>query len=171
MPAVETTCCFTGHRAAKLPWKFQEHDPRCIALKQKIYDAAEAVYASGVRHYICGMANGCDLYFGEAVLQLRRQHPEITLEAAVPYEGQARTWPSEQKVRWDYLYDACDYQTIVSHSYTPDCMMRRNRYMVDNSAVLIAAYSGASGGTLNTMLYAMRKKREVIQILIEEEQL
>ena len=171
MPTVETTCCFTGHRAAKLPWKFQEHDPRCIALKQKIYDAVEAVYASGVRHYICGMANGCDLYCGEAVLQLRRQHPEITLEAAVPYEGQARTWPSEQKVRWDYLYDACDYQTIVSHSYTPDCMMRRNRYMVDNSAVLIAAYSGASGGTLNTMLYAMRKKREVIQILIEEEQL
>lgn len=169
MPDMGTTCCFTGHRASKLPWKFQEHDPRCIALKQKIFDAAEAVYASGVRHYICGMANGCDLYFGEAVLRLRRQHPDITLEAAVPYEGQARTWPPEQKARWDYLYDACDYQTIVSHSYTPDCMMRRNRYMVDNSSVLIAAYNGTSGGTLNTMLYAMRKKREVIQIPIEED--
>lgn len=167
MPDTETTCCFTGHRAAKLPWGFQERDPRCVALKQQIYDAVEAVYSSGIRHYICGMANGCDLYFGEAVIKLRNAHPDVTLEAAVPYEGQARRWPAEQKARWDALLDACDYQTIVSHSYTPDCMMRRNRYMVDNASVLIAAYNGSSGGTLNTMLYAMRKKREIIQIPIE----
>lgn len=76
-------------------------------------------------------------------------------------------WPAEQKARWEYLFDACDYQTVVSHSYTPDCMMRRNRYMVDNSSVVIAAFNGSSGGTLNTILYAMRKKREVIQISIE----
>ena len=170
MPVPETTCCFTGHRAAKLPWGFQENDPRCVALKQQIYDAVEAVYASGVRHFICGMANGCDLYFGEAVLRLQRGHPDITLEAAVPYEGQAQRWSPEQKARWDYLCDACDYQTVVSHSYTPDCMMRRNRYMVDNSSVVIAAFNGSSGGTLNTILYAMRKKREVIQISIESEE-
>ena len=49
-------------------------------------------------------------------------------------------------------------------------MMRRNRYMVDNSSVVIAAFNGSSGGTLNTILYAMRKKREVIQISIESEE-
>ena len=93
MPDIETTCCFTGHRASKLPWKYREDDLRCIRLKQQIYDTVEAVYDSGIRHYICGMANGCDLYFGEAVLQLRQLHPDITLEAAVPYEGQAKAGP------------------------------------------------------------------------------
>lgn len=169
MPDTATTCCFTGHRAKKLPWGFREDDPRCTALKQKIYDTVEAVYASGVRHFICGMANGCDLYFGEAVTALRNIHPDVTLEAAVPYAGQAATWSAEQKQRWQALYDACDYHTIVSERYTPDCMRKRNQYMVDNSSVLIAAYNGSSGGTLNTMLYAMRKQREVIQILIEED--
>lgn len=169
MPDIETTCCFTGHRAKKLPWGFQEQDARCVALKQQIFDTVEAIYDSGVRHFICGMANGCDLYFGEAVAALRKIHPDVTLESAVPYAGQARTWPVEQKQRWQALYDACDFHTIVSQNYTPDCMRKRNQYMVDNASVLIAAYNGSPGGTLNTMLYAMRKKREVIQILIEED--
>ena len=63
-------CSFTGHRAAKLPWGFNEQDPRCVQLKQQIYDAIDAIYDSGIRHFICGMANGCDMYFGEAVLEL-----------------------------------------------------------------------------------------------------
>ncbi|HPS76246.1 MAG TPA: DUF1273 domain-containing protein, partial [Oscillospiraceae bacterium] len=56
------TCCFTGHRIAKLPWRSNENDPRCIALKERLAAVTEAVYESGVRHFICGMANGCDLY-------------------------------------------------------------------------------------------------------------
>ena len=51
------TCTFTGHRENKLPWRGDETDARCLRLKQHIFDAVEAVYHSGVRHYICGMAN------------------------------------------------------------------------------------------------------------------
>lgn len=65
------TCCFTGHRPEKLPWGSDETDPRCAALKEKLRDAVEAAYGEGMRHFICGMARGCDLYFAEAVLALR----------------------------------------------------------------------------------------------------
>ena len=57
------TCCFTGHRPEKLPWGTDESDPGCTALKLKIYDAVESAYAEGLRHFICGMARGCDFYF------------------------------------------------------------------------------------------------------------
>ena len=40
--------------------------------------------------------------------------------------------------------------------------------MVDSASVLIAAYSGQPGGTMNTLLYAMRQGREVVQIAIPE---
>ena len=169
MPEIQTTCCFTGHRANKLPWKFNEQDPRCLLLKQKLYDAVDAVYASGVRHFICGMANGGDLYFGEAVLQLRQLHPDITLEAAVPYREQAAHWPPELKRRWQNLMDQSDFHTLVSEHYTPDCMHKRNQYMVDNSSVLNAAFNGLPGGTMNTLIYAIRQKREVIQIPVDPE--
>ena len=108
MPDRERSCCFTGHRASKLPWGFNERDARCIELKRRIADAAEAVYGAGVRHYICGMANGCDLYFAEAVLELRERHADVTLEAAVPFEGQAARWEGELRQRYERVMDQCD---------------------------------------------------------------
>lgn len=167
MHDIETSCCFTGHRATKLPWGFDESDCRCKALKKQIFDAVDAVYDAGIRHYICGMANGCDLYFGEAVLQLKVLHDDVTLEAAIPYEGQAERWKDAEKLRWDRIVNHANYRTVVSPVYTRNCMEKRNRYMVDNAKVLIAAYNGTAGGTQNTMLYAIRNKREVIQIYID----
>lgn len=164
----EISCCFTGHRESKLPWGQNEEDINCISLKESIYDAVEAVYRSGRRHFICGMATGCDFYFCEAVLALREEHPEVTIEAAIPFEGQAMGWSASQKQRYLRLVSECDYQTVVRKDYSPDCYMNRNRYMVDSSSVLIAAYNGRSGGTMNTLLYAIRSDLELIQLPIND---
>ena len=163
-----TTCAFTGHRENKLPWRGNEDDPRCERLKQQIFDAVEAVWHGGVRHYICGMANGCDFYFAEAVLRLREEHPEVTLEAAVPCEGQASRWSAAQRKRYDRLVSECDFYTVLEKEYTPECMLRRNRYMVDASGVLIAVYNGCPGGTRSTLLYAMRQGLQIIELPVEE---
>ena len=104
----EPTCTFTGHRAEKLPWGYNENDPRCRRLKRTLYDTLEAVYESGFHRFICGMAEGCDLYFCEAVLALREDHPDITLEAAVPFAGQAEHWGAAQRRRYEALLARCD---------------------------------------------------------------
>ena len=158
------TCCFTGHRPEKLPWGDDESDPRCIALQEKIYDAAEAAYRSGIRHYICGMAKGCDLWFCEAVIRLRDEYAGITLEAAIPCETQAAAWDEATRSRYFYLVSQCDEETLVQREYTPDCMVKRNRYMVDHSSLLIAAYSGAFGGTMQTVNYAKKQGLTVIEL-------
>ena len=162
------SCCFTGHRESKLPWGENEDNINCILLKESIYDAVEAVYRSGRRHFICGMATGCDFYFCEAVIALRGEHPEVTIEAAIPFEGQSNGWNAEQKRRYLRLVSECDYQTVVRKDYSPDCYMNRNRYMVDSSSVLIAAYNGRRGGTMSTMLYAVRNGLELIQLPIND---
>lgn len=162
------TCCFTGHRENKLPWRGNESDARCVALKKEIGRAIERAYLSGIRHFICGMATGCDFYFAEAVLALRDKLPGITLEAAIPHVGQAESWNSAHQKRHEAIREQCDYETVVAKSYTPDCMKRRNEYMVDHSALVIAAYSGSAGGTRNTMLYALRQNVELYEIEIED---
>ena len=162
------TCTFTGHRENKLPWRNDETDPRCLRLKARMFDAAEAVYRSGIRHFICGMATGCDMYFAEAILHLREEHPDVTLEAAIPCEGQSAQWTAALRRRYDRLVSECDYQTVVQRDYTPDCMLRRNRYMVDASSVMISAFNGRPGGTQSTLLYAIRQGLEIIELPMEE---
>ena len=166
MPARQESCCFTGHRPAKLPWRYDESDPRCLALKARIADAVALAYDQGFHHFLCGMAQGCDLYFCEAVLVLRERHPDITVEAAIPCPTQADAWPADQQVRYRKLVAACDLETMVSANYTAACMQRRDRYMVDHSALLIAAFDGTAGGTRYTMEYAMRRGLSVIDLSI-----
>ena len=121
-----TTCCFTGHRAEKLPWKQNERDPRCLALKAGIADVLSSLYAAGCRHFICGMATGCDMYFGEAVVALRSEHPDVFLEAAIPYEGQSERWDDALRRRYFRLAEECDKQSILHRGYTPDCSSNEN---------------------------------------------
>lgn len=158
------TCCFTGHRPGKLPWGRDETDPRCSELKMRIGDAVETAYAQGYRHFICGMAQGCDLYFCEIVLSMRQTWSGVTLEAAIPHPSQPGYWPQAEQARWRYLVDQCDIQTMVSRRYEPGCMLRRDRYMVDHASLLIAAFDGSRGGTRYTIGYAMRRGVEVVDI-------
>ena len=160
----DNSCCFSGYRPEKLPWGANESDPRCEALKGFLLDAVERLYLSGIRHFICGMARGCDTYFCEAVLSLRMKHSDITLEAAIPCEEQALRWSQNDRDRYNILVGKCDYVTYVEKEYSRGCMHRRNRYMVDNSSVLLAVYDGKSGGTIYTINYAARRGLEVIEI-------
>ena len=167
MRARPVSCCFTGHRPNKLPWGSNEDDPRCKALKTRLWDVMETAYEEGYRHFICGMAHGCDLYFCELALQLREKYGDVSVEAAIPCPSQADGWSRAERLRWQQLVDRCDVETMVQDHYSPDCMLRRNRYMVDHASLLIAVYDGQSGGTRRTIEYAMRRGLGIVDIAPE----
>ena len=166
----ETTCCFTGHRPDKLPWRDDEWDPRCQAWKERLTAALEEAYDKGMRHFICGMARGADFYFCEAALALRDRRPGVTVEAALPCEEQAARWKERDRNRYFRLVAQCDYETMVQHHYDKGCMLRRDRYMVDRSAMIIAVYGGVLGGTMYTLSYAMKKGLElkILDVEVQE---
>ena len=124
----------------------------------------ERLYEHGIRHFLCGMALGCDQYFAQAVLEMKREYADVTLEAAIPCDNQSKGWSQRQKETYRSILQCCDRVSYVSHLYHPGCMMERNRYMVDHAAVLLACFNGTSGGTMNTVLYAQRQGLEVIII-------
>ena len=53
---------------------------------------------------------------------------------------------------------------LIQKEYSPGCMMKRNRYMVDNAQLIIACYDGKTGGTLNTLRYALEKGVQVLHL-------
>lgn len=153
----ETTCAFTGHRPNRLPWGRDESDPRCITLKGQIAQAIQEAYDQGVRTFLCGMAMGADFYFCEAALTLQKEYPDLFVVAVIPCDTQSQRWNKGDKERYGALLARCDHQIFVQHEYTPNCALRRNRYMVNASSRLIAAFDGVmEGGTLYTITYAMK---------------
>lgn len=45
-------------------------------------------------------------------------------------------------MRHDRLFVEADIITATGHQYTKACVFRRNRYLVDNADLLLAAYDG-----------------------------
>ena len=150
------TCGVSGHRPEKLPWGYDESDPRCLALKQEMRELLLQLIKGGCRSFICGMARGVDLYFLEILLELKEEYP-LTLEAAVPCPSQAASWREDQRQRYEKGLLSCDTITVLEAEYTPGCMLRRNRYLVDHSDLIITVYDGSSGGTAATVEYAREK--------------
>jgi uncharacterized phage-like protein YoqJ len=54
----------------------------------------------------------------------------------------------------------CIYDNYIG----AECMLERNRFMVDNSSLMIALYSGIAGGAKFTIEYARNKGLKIIFI-------
>ena len=158
------TCSFIGHRAQNLPFGFNEDDPRCLELKKKLQSIIENLYETGVRHFITGMATGVDMYAAEIVIELKKEHPDIILESAIPYETQAIYWSVAMRERYYNIAAKCDIETMLQHRYTADCIRKRNIFMVNHSDYVVAVLDGRRNIISNTVEYAKTVGKGVICI-------
>ena len=159
------TCCCTGHRPQGFPFRYgvdrKKHNTYLKMLKEKI---ELAINEYGITNFISGMALGTDLDFAETVLKLRNIYP-ITLECAIPCPNQTLKWNSTDKIRYKSILKRADEINVISERYTPECMLKRNRYMVDKSEIVIAVFNGIEkGGTWYTVNYA-KNQNKVIELM------
>ncbi|MDE6667829.1 MAG: DUF1273 domain-containing protein [Clostridia bacterium] len=158
------TACFTGHRPQKLPWGFNENDERCKTMKATLKAEIETAVQNGYNTFFCGMALGFDMICAETVLELKQKY-DIYLIGAIPCKHQDRKWSKEYKIRYRNLLKRLDRVHYVCKHYTgAECMLERNRYMIDNSSLLIALFDGGDGGTKFTVDYAREKGLNIVII-------
>ena len=146
----EKTCCVTGHR---------DIPPERIAyVEQALRQEVLAAIDEGYTRFISGFAEGADLMFAAIVAEQMKYHPELFLEAAIPYAGRLKT----KNRQFHELLKVCSGVHVVCKEYAPSCFMQRNRYMAGQSQRVIAVYDGREhGGTLFTMRCAHTLGREV----------
>ena len=110
------------------------------------------------------MALGTDMYAAEIVLGLKAAYPDITLTCALPCESQAEKWSEPLRDRYYAVLSKCDREVLLQTRYTPDCMEKRNRYMVDHADLLIAVWDGRPSGTGKTVRYAQQQGKSVLVV-------
>lgn len=157
-------CSFTGYRPQKMPFGFNEDDPQCVDFKKRLSETIEMLIFQGYTHFLSGGALGMDMFAAECVIELRARYPFIALEMVIPFDKQSDKWEKSYQERYNTLMKDADIITYTGHNYTKGCMFIRNRYLVNNADLLLAAFDGQSGGTAMTVKYAKDNGVQVIEI-------
>lgn len=149
--------CFSGHR--RLPQD-------CGEIKERLRSAVISLIEQGVKFFGAGGALGFDMLVEETVLELKEEYPHIKLILVLPCtpEQQTLKWNDQQRERYYNIYDRADKVKTLSPQYTSECMLERNRYLVNNSAHLICYLHQNSGGTFYTVNYAQEQGLNIIRL-------
>lgn len=153
--------CVTGHRPNKL-YGYDLNNYMWKMLRMKI---ANALIDNHCTRLHCGMALGVDTIAALSCLDLKSDGYNIELVACIPFEGQENKWPYKSIEQYRYLLSKCDHKVIVCDGgYAPYKMQVRNKYMVDNSDLVLAVWDGSDGGTANCVRYAESKNKKILNL-------
>ena len=146
-------CAFTGHRNLK-----------SLNFDRSLLDRVVLnLIKNGTTEFLCGMAYGFDLVAAETVLMYKRDY-DVKLYACLPCADQAQTFSSHNKLKYENILSGCDEVITLAPAYYKGCMHERDRFMVDNSDVLVCFLRKNSGGTFYTVNYAKKTGKKIIEL-------
>lgn len=141
----------TGHRPENC------EDEQVVRTKARV----KLQYTEGIESFVCGMAAGFDLWAGDEALKLG-----MDVIAARPWAG--HTWrKSDREIYERVLAGASRVVNVHESKDYPGVFVYHNRdkWMVDNSDVVMAYWNGwEKGGTYGTVEYARKQKKPITNI-------
>lgn len=159
------SCAFSGHRPRNFPWKYDEEDSRCVMLKMVLIGQIKMMVEAGVTQFLSGMAEAVDTWSALSVLALREKNPALKLHCILPCRGQSDKWTVSARNLYHSILEQADSIVYVSRNFHKNCMLERNRFLVEHGSTLLAVYNGTRrSGTGATVSYARRLGREIIVI-------
>ncbi|EIK40176.1 hypothetical protein HMPREF1055_00912 [Bacteroides fragilis CL07T00C01] len=149
------SAAFTGHRTNRIGQ---------IGILHVVAEIRR-LYFLGYRDYYTGMAEGFDLLAGQAVVLLKKVHPDIRLIAVIPFRQQSSRYTESTRTLYNRLLQSADKVVVLSETYYNGCFHRRNDYLLNHADTLIACWDGQShGGTYYTVNKARMTNRTIINI-------
>lgn len=147
------TVAFTGHR-----YYARQSDAKLMSTLRQLY-------AQGYSRFLCGMAWGFDLAAGEAVLELKAEHPEVELIAVVPHRGFFKLFHGDDARQYERVADGADGAEVICDVASEKSYLMRNDYLVQNASMVVAWWDGVPhGGTAYTLRAARHARIEIINL-------
>ncbi len=152
------TICFTGHR---------QIDPADREKVLFLLDRLVNTYLhSGYNTFRVGGALGFDMEVEELLLRKRNEEGRtLRLELVLPCRDQAARWNMANRRRYYAILEQADSVEYICEQYEDGCMQRRNRAMVDESAICVAYCKRPRSGTYGTVRYAKGKGLSIVDLV------
>ena len=143
----EKTCCFTGHKNLT-----QEQAIEALHLLIK---RVNELTIEGYTHFISSFANDTDVLLAQIIGSFRYKNKDLILEAVIPIENKLN---SLDKIKYALmLYNKV---TVIQEQCGPECFQKRNKYMIDNSDVVVALWDEkTSKEAYNAIMQGHREKK------------
>lgn len=160
------SCCFTGYRPEKFPFPLSRDNADFVRFENGLIKTVCSLCDNGCYTFYSGMAMGFDIVAAECVLLARELYGKagIRLICAIPFIEQSKNFPAKWLERYNTIISAADETILISDKYYRGCYDKRNKFMVDNSDYVVTWFDGHAGGTKNTVNYAKKSGRAVINL-------
>ena len=146
-------CCVSGHRIINEDIDVEKLRDIFINLIKK----------EKVNTFLVGMAVGFDTICFNLLQKIKKEE-SIKIIACVPCRNQSKNFNKKEKIEYDKNIRLADHIILVSEEYTPYCMIKRNKFMVDNSTFIVYYLREDKGGTKRTVDYAIKQELGLISI-------
>ena len=148
--------CLTGHR----------HIPPAHALLlPSLLDAKmRELIGQGTEEFRAGGAMGFDMLAALKVLEIKESVPYLRLRLCLPCRDQTRGWDEYSRRAYRYILERADAVSYVADSYTPTCMLERDRQLVEGSDLCLAYCTQNRGGSFYTCTYAIRRDVALVNL-------
>lgn len=159
-------CCFTGYRPSKMPFSLDRENDAYKKFENALIEEILKLINEGCRTFYSGMAMGFDIIAAETVLFLKKAFKDINIElvCVLPFETQGDSFSYIWRQRFFDVLENCDRKITLADEYFSGCYQKRNEFMVDNCDYVLTWYDGKAGGTRNTIDYAVKKQRHIVNI-------
>ena len=140
------TCCGFGHRDV-----FQNID-------KELCEAVQSAVSIGCDVFYTGAMGDFDRCFSSAV---RKQKKNAKLVCVKPYMSNEL---NTNKQYYNDMYDDIIIPDELAFEHYKSAITKRNRWMIDNSDIVIVYVIRNYGGAYDAMRYAERQNKTVVKI-------
>lgn len=149
------SAALTGHRPERLGYSSNLYHPDWYRV---INWMKEMIQEYQITDVYSGMADGCDMIFAMAAIQIKQYGYNIKLHCVLPCKNY-----QSSHVLYQYIKLRADEWIELSDEFYRGCDNIRDQYMVDHSDMLFAIWDGnKSGGVWSTIRKAQKKNIEIV---------
>ncbi len=159
------TVAITGLRKSKLKWDYNTYCKNEQKLIDTLISVIEPLIIDGKTNFLCGMATGADTIFGKSIILLKKKYPNITMEAIVPFSNFNDNFEYSELEDYNIIIESCSIVRVLDEDYNSDSFKNRNKYLVDNSCIVIAVTDDIKkirSGTTQTINMARKDELDMI---------